>query len=254
MNLTEAKQLAEKTLRVIHPLITKINQPSLFSTIILGTLRRDYLTLYTIMHLADGDDDDRVAFGDPSMDLSRRVFEDLINIEYIKLKGKEKYSKQFVDFKAVETYRDLQYLQASEAKMDPKFIREITDDYEKLPKKLKERQRWSGVGIEGMIQELLANNVIKAEEFKTLSQTYIAGNYKNHFSPTDIFNFLHNDLYQFTGTSDLSLSLIVVAITVTKIAGELTEEAGVTGKIKGEVEEVWKEWLNAHLIGEANQK
>lgn len=247
MDLPKAKKIAERTLHVVHPLVKEVKQPSRFSSVILGALRRDYLTLYTIMHLSDSNEDDRIAFGDPCMDLARRVFEDLVSIEYIKLKGKEKYSKQFMDFKAVEAYQDLQYLLASGRKMDPKFVRDLTDDYEKLPKKLRERKRWSGLGIEDMIQLLLDEDVIKQDEFRTLSQTYIAGNYKNHFSPTDIFNFLHNDLYQFTGKSDLVVSLVVVAITVTKIAGELIEEAKVKGKIKKEVNALWKDWLKAHL-------
>ena len=102
MDLSKAKKFAERTLQVIHPLIKNVKQPSKFSSIILGALRRDYYTLYTIMHLSGANEDDRTAFGDSCVDLTRRVFEDLINIEYIKLKGKEKYSKQFIDFKAVE--------------------------------------------------------------------------------------------------------------------------------------------------------
>jgi len=131
--------------------------------------------------------------------------------------------------------------------MDPKFIKQTEEEYERLPKKLRERKRWSGIGIEEMIQLLLDEGVIKPDEFKTLSQTYTAGNYKNHFSPTGIFNFLHNDLYQFTGKSDLVVGLVVVAIIVTKIADELIEEAKVKGKIKEEVSALWKDWLKAHL-------
>lgn len=250
MNLIEAKTFSEKTLMVIRPLISRLNQPSKFSSIILGTLRRDYLTLYTIMKLSDGNEEDRISFGDSCMDLSRRVFEDLINIQYIKLKGKEKYSEQFISFKAVEAYQDLQYLLSSKVKMDLKLVKQIETDYEKLPKKLRERKRWSGVGIEEMVQLLLDEDIIKQDEFRTLSQTYIAGNYKNHFSPTDIFNFLHNDLYQFTGKSDLIASLIIVAASVIKIADELVEEAEVGGKIKEEVEKLWKELLTIHLINE----
>lgn len=247
MDLLSAKQYAEETLQVIHPLVKGVKQPSKFSSVILGALRRDYLTLYTIMHLSDGTEDDRIAFGDSCMDLARRVFEDLINIEYIKLKGKEKYSKQFMDYKAVEAYQDLQYLLALGGKMDDAFIKQTTDEYEKLSNKLKKRKRWSGVGIEEMIQLLLDENVIKADEFRTLSQTYTAGNYKNHFSPTDIFNFLHNDLYQFTRKSDLIVSLVVVSITVTKIAGELVDEAKVKGEIKENIDALWSKWLKAHL-------
>lgn len=247
MDLIKAKKIADKTLQVVHPLVKGVSQSTKFSSIILGTLRRDYLTLYTIAHLSDADEENRIAFGDSCMDLARRVFEDLINIEYIKLQGKDKYSKQFVDFKAVESYQDLLYLQASGTKMDPGFVNQVIRDFEQLPEKLKERKRWSGVGIEEMIQLLLDKGVIKQDEFRTLSQTYIAGNYKNHFSPTDIFNFLHNELYQFSGKSDILVSLVVVSITVTKIAGELIEEAKVEGKLKQEVEELWNNLLKAHL-------
>ncbi|MGD8744534.1 MAG: DUF5677 domain-containing protein [Candidatus Woesebacteria bacterium] len=248
MDLVKAKQFAERTLRVIHPLIKKVKQPTKFSSIILGALRRDYLTLYTIARLSDADEQDRTAFGDSCVDLTRRVFEDLINIEYIKLKGKEKYSKQFIDFKAVEAHQDLQYLKALNVKMDPKFVKQTEEEYEKLPKKLRERKRWSGVGIEEMIQILLDEGVIKEDEFRTLLQTYIAGNYKNHFSPTGIFNFLHNDLYQFSGKSDLIVGLVVTSISVTKLAEELIEEAGVKGKVKDEVNVLWKDWLVAHQV------
>lgn len=248
MELKGAKEFAERTLQIIHPLIeSKAKTTAPFENVVLGALRRDYLTLYTITHLSDGKDEDQVAFGDSCMDLARKVFEDLIGIEYIKLKGKEKYSRQFIDFKAVEAYRDLEYLKAAGVQMDPKFVKDTEEEYQKLPSRLKKRKSWAGLDVEGMVKALLDAEVIKKDEFRALSQVYVAGNYKNHFSPTDIFNFLHPDLHRFSGLSDLLLSLVVVASSVTKIAAVLIEETSRGEVLKKEVDALWKDWLVAHL-------
>lgn len=248
MDLIEAKKLAKKTLDIVHPLIKSDSRTKAkFENVVLGTLRRDYMTLFTIYYLADSEENKRIMFGDPCLDLARRVFEDLISIEYIKFKGKEEYSKQFIDYKAADVYRDFQYLESSGIKMDTKFIEQTKKEFNELSNKQKKRNRWLGTGVEGMIETLLENGVIKPDEFRTLSQVYNAGNYKNHFSPTGILNFLNNDLYEHTGKGDLLLSMVVVAISITKIAGTLIEEYGETGEDRQKVDLLWKDWTTAHL-------
>src|SRR5713101_4489556 len=80
--------VARKLLNTIHPLVIGPNTyKSEFAKVVEGTLRRDYLTLLTTVYLAEHDEPEmQIAFGNSCMDLSRRVLEDFISLEYMLFK------------------------------------------------------------------------------------------------------------------------------------------------------------------------
>lgn len=252
MELQEAQSFAEKILEVTHKLVIGPNKAnSLFARIVEGVYRRDYLTLYTVLFLSKAKIEERAIFGNSCMDLCRRVLGDLICVEYIRLKGKDKLSKKFADFKAVEVKRDLDYLKASGINVDKQLEETANKEYENVRKQFeykgKVRKSWAGLDTELMIQELLDKGIIKEEEKRTLVQTYLAGNYKNHFSPTDIFNFLYQDLFDYTNESDLIISLVVITSLVSRLATIFAEEFNVDPKTKKLIQEAWEKLLIAHL-------
>lgn len=218
-----------------------------------GAFRRDYLTLETIYLLSKKPPERFTVFGNSCMDLFRRTFEDMIALEYMSFKGKDNMADKFMAFKAVEAMRDISYLKKAGYPIDPKFEKEIIEDFEKVRKRFEDkrspdgvRRTWAGVDIEIMVQELLTAGVIKADKSRVLLQTYQASCYKNHFSPTDIHAFLNDKLFEFSNKTDMEQSMLFTLSSVTKIAARLITESEADLKGKQTVERTWKTLLNAH--------
>jgi hypothetical protein len=136
VEFNDIKILTKKLLAATHQLANgpnKYKSASLFARVAEGTFRRDYLTLYTMSYLAEHEQPEvRIAFATSCMDLCRRVHEDLISLEYMLLKGKEKYAQKFMDFAAVERKRDMDYLDAVGAPLDPQLKKPIDENYDKV--------------------------------------------------------------------------------------------------------------------------
>jgi len=297
MELNDIKILTRKLLDATLQLArgsNKYKSPALFARVAEGTFRRDYLTLYTMYYLSENDQPAaRTAFGTSCMDLCRRVHEDLISLEYILLKGKEKFAKKFMDFAAVERKRDMDYLDTVGAPLDPQFKKPIDENYDevkkqflddsgkarrkawadltdfllsegdiksevkqKIEKEFKKRypnvkdqprRAWAGLDVEGMTKELVKGGVIDTFQQGLLLQTYIRGNQKNHFSPTDINAFLYTELYNQTNDADLILSLVVTTIAVTRIAKIYVDEVEAPDETIQSIEEIGQALRTAHL-------
>jgi Family of unknown function (DUF5677) len=297
MELNDIKILTKKLLAATHPLANGPNtykSASLFARVAEGTFRRDYLTLYTMFYLAEHDKPEaRTAFATSCMDLCRRVHEDLISLEYMLLKGKEKYAQKFMDFAAVERKRDMDYLDAVGAPLDPQFKKPIDENYDKVKDQFLDssskakkkgwieltgflksegeidsrveqkievelnkrftnvneqpRKAWAGLDVEDMIKELVRGGVINTFQQGILIQTYIKGNQKNHFSPTDIQAFLYTELYNQTNDADLLLSLVVTTIAITRIARIFADEVEASHETIQSIEEIGQTLATAHL-------
>jgi len=297
MELNDIKILTRKLLAATHQLAegqNKYKSASLFARVAEGTFRRDYLTLYTMLYLAEHEKPEaRTAFATSCMDLCRRVHEDLISLEYMLLKGKETYAKKFMDFAAVERKRAMDYLDAVGAPLDPQFKKPIEENYDMVKKQFLDdsgkskkkgwielteflksegmidpqmeqkievelnkrfknvneqpRKAWAGLDVEGMIEELVKGGVIDAFEKGVLIQTYIKGNEKNHFSPTDIQAFMYTELYNQTNDADLLLSLVVTTIAMTRMAGIFADEVEASEETMQSIEEIRQTLARAHL-------
>src|SRR6266568_3457493 len=114
MKLNSITALARKLLNSTYQLAMGPNTyKSVFAQVLEGTFRRDYLTLYTMLYLTEhSQPEQRRAFGDCCLDLSRKVLEDLVSLEYMLLRGKEAYAKKFLDYYHIEAKRDSDYLEA----------------------------------------------------------------------------------------------------------------------------------------------
>src|SRR6266851_4475743 len=134
MEVNEIKTLAKRLVALTRPLAMGPNtHQSVFAKVVEGTFRRDYLTLYTMVYLAAHDSPIvRTAFGTSCMDLFRRVLEDFISLKYILFKGKEEYARKFLNFAAVEAKRDMDYLEAAGAPIDPKVKKTTDENYERV--------------------------------------------------------------------------------------------------------------------------
>jgi len=297
MELNSITTLAKKLLSVTRQLASGPNTyKSQFARVVEGALRRDYLTLLTMVYLAEHNDPEmRIAFGNSCMDLCRRVLEDLISLEYMLFKGKESETRKFFDYKAVEEKLDMHFLEITDVTIDQQYETTVDDEYNRVkhqfldssgrtrkrawfdltrflkshdkidqqteqeieeefkrryPDTEQPRRAWAGLDTEGMIEELVSGGVINTWERKMLIQTYIQGNRKNHFSPTDIHDFLYDKLYRTTSDSDLKLSLIATTTAVTRIARRFADESDIPAGTKQALEEIWQTIFTAHLSEE----
>ncbi len=295
MKLNSIIALAKKLLNATRQVASGPNTyKSQFARVVEGTFRRDYLTLFTMVYLAEYSQPEmRIAFGNSCMDLCRRVLEDFISLEYMLFKGKESQTQKFFDYKAVEAKHDIDFLEAIGASIDQVLKITVDKDYDRVKRqfldtssrtrkrawddlteflrshgKLDEeteheieeefrrrypdmseqtRKAWAGLDTEGMIEALVNDGVINAQEQGILIQTYIQGNRKNHFSPTDIHDFLFDQLYRTTSESDLKLSLIATTTAVTRIARIFMDESDIQEATKQAIDEIWQTIFTAHL-------
>ena len=298
MEFNELKLLARKLVNTTNQIFVGPNTyKSIFARVVEGTFRRDYLTLYTMLYLAEHDTSEvRRAFGTSCMDLYRRVLEDFISLKYILFKGKEVYARKFLDYAAVEAKRDMDYLEAAGDTIDPQVKATTDENYERVrdqfldnsnrarrrawaelteflrsqdkidqqwEQKIEEefnrrypnvneqpRKAWAGLDIERMIEDLVRGEVISASERNVLIQTYLMGNRRNHFSPTDIRAFLHTELYNVTNDGDLEMSLLFTTTLVTQMARIFADEFDIQEERKQAIEEIWQILSTAHLFEE----
>ncbi len=297
MELDDVKTLTRKLLAATHRLANGPNTyspPSLFAIVAEGTFRRDYLTLYTMLYLAEHEKPEaRTAFATSCMDLCRRVHEDLISLEYMLFEDKEAYANKFIDYAAVERKRESDYLESVGAPLDPQSKQKIDEKYDEVKDQFLDqsgkakrkgwaeltdflksegiidsqveqkiaielnkrytnvdgqpRRAWAGLDVEGMIEELVKGGVIDAFQQGVLIQTYLKGNAKNHFSPSDIQTFLHNEFYTQTNDDDLFLSMVVTTIAITRMARILADEVADSEETIQRLEEIGQMFKTAHL-------
>lgn len=134
MEMNEIIGLAQKLLTTTRPLAAGPYQTqSMFARVVEGTFRRDYLTFYTIVFLAMQTQPEAPRdLGTISMDLCRRVLEDVISLEYMLFKGKEEFAKKFLKYSAIEAKRDMDYLEAAGIPLDEEYIRNTNNQYDKV--------------------------------------------------------------------------------------------------------------------------
>ena len=296
--LQEIKSLANRLLDITHPIVVGPNTYSspIFASIVEAAFRRDYLTLSTIRKLSEGTQMELTVSGSSCMDLSRRVLEDMISLEYMIMKGKDKMAKKFRNYLFVEDKRIMDYLEDGGVIIESSRKSEINKNYDNVKKDFldkssrtrwkawkeiidylqknnveisnelhkqieeefikrypdsseKTRRSWAGLDVEEMILELHRNSIIpSSDELKSILATYRVGNSKNHFSPTDLMNYHHEELFETSNLSDVKLSLLLVTMYLTRIASITFDELEFSNKsqIKDGVNAIWNEILTAH--------
>lgn len=219
----------------------KVQKPY-FGTILESVFRKGYFTLQTMVILADmveNDDQYRIVFGGSVLDLSRRVMEDMLYMEYIKENGKEKYSKQFFDYVPIEQKDDMDFLLRSGVHVDQEVINKTNEKYERAPKKLKDRHNWAGQSVEQIIEWLTSKGKLPNDDKEAVLRLYIAENRKNHTSPGDILDHMKQEWLTGAAERDIELGLMVTHGALVRIGLHLIDEIETTPEITKSVKECW---------------
>lgn len=166
---------------------------SKFGQILYSILIRNYVNLQSIRSLIGCQNR---FVGDAAITLVRRLFEDMVWVEYMMLVGKEEMAQQFVDFHPVDRWIDKQYLKGAgwsdpevEARVDSNFDK-VSQLFIRKPKESDWRKKywrnWAKVSIDEALNQLKLHGVLDDGAMQQYVHIYTMGNRKNHLSPYDV--------------------------------------------------------------------
>ena len=193
-----------------------------FTIVLQGILRKDYYKLKSIMILCDSE-----FTGDAVLDLSRGLLEDMISIEYIKLKGEDKMSKKFITYSIIEHKQQIDFLIRNKGKVDKNEVEKANKDYNEVKDIFRRSTQqishsWAMCNIEEMIEELFKKNVLQSFEKDMILQAYKMGNKKNHLSPLDILSYTSQEFRAIELNVSINTGLFFSLISFLKIASEFS--------------------------------
>jgi hypothetical protein len=202
----------------------------IFTRVALAVAKRDFPILRSIMVLVD-----HQLSGDAILDLSRRVFEDMISLEYMLINDKDKMAQKFVNYSAVERWQDLNYLKINGSGLGIELETEIEENFQKVRgffiyrkgKNGKEdiiAQSWSSKKLDNMVEELVENNIISTIEMSNLLQGYIMGNRKNHLSSEDTSKFFDKDSRNEDIEGSIKIGLMLSIVSYIRILSVYAKE------------------------------
>jgi hypothetical protein len=185
-------ELLERTLKTTTPLAQMAAEhEAAFLNVLLGIYRVSFSTLRDIYYLALNEET-----GASALDLTRKIIEYSVTVEYMVWKGKEKAAEQFQKYLTVELHHEIEFLksigqdtaaQSEELKIG---VEDTEHDYAALNADTKSRRSWAGLSIEQMIEALHTAGQLKDFDSSRIGQAYIWGCRLNHVSPFVVRNYM----------------------------------------------------------------
>ena len=173
-----------------------------FIRVLEAVFRKNFIRLQAIEKLVENDSTANVA-----MEITRNMVEDVVGIEYMRLKGEEKYAKKFFQYWTVHNYK-LTHRTHQGDEISKSEIEEAEKRFNSLPSSVKTRKNWAGCDVETQLQTILDSEVMSKMDAKMAELAYTYGSLKTHFNPYDIMMYLHGDY--FNSSSDLSVRMTLV--------------------------------------------
>ena len=179
------QNLIERTLKATSPLAEiGASHDTKFLNVLLGIYRVSLSTLRDIYYLSLNEET-----GASALDLTRKIIEYGVTVEYMIWKGKEKMAEQFQEYMWVEVHHELEFLksigqdlkdQNEELKIG---VNEAESKYNVLNSDTKKNRSWAGKAVDKMIEELHTAGQLKDFDSSRIGQAYIWGCRLNHVSP-----------------------------------------------------------------------
>lgn len=200
---------ATHTLAEAHPVPKEEDE---FLRVIEATFRRNTFTLLAIVYLSNNS-----TLADSALDLTRKMIEDTISIEYMIAKGKKESSEKFRRFLWVQLHQNSEFLKTTGANFKSLGLDEqlptIEREYERVKLEFthrtgKDLRSWAGKDIETMLEELKQENVLSEFDVSRTAIGYVKGSWKNHFNPYDVHSYLTNDLLEASTKEALNQALV----------------------------------------------
>jgi hypothetical protein len=203
--------------------------PNDFTNVLIGILRKNKHTLIAIEHICDDTN-----FGGSALDLLRSMIEDVISVDWMILKGKDKTAKKFKRFLPVQFHTSMEFwkeLQADIKETDLEVsFKNIEEDFENVKKEFTFREdeiqrSWSGVSTEQMLIDLHDEKALKDFDVSRLTMAYTFGNWKNHLNPYDIeTTYLRSDSLIQNGEHAAKQALFIGALVIIRLTQRYIDE------------------------------
>ena len=187
--------LLERTLKTTTPLAEMgAEHDTAFLNVLLGVYRVSISTLRDIYYLSLNEET-----GASALDLTRKIIEYGVTVEYMVWRGKEKMAEQFQKHLTVELHNEIEFLrsigqdpatQSDELKIG---VEDTERDYSALNADAKSRTSWAGLSIEKMIEAMHKAGQLKDFDSSRIGQAYIWGCRLNHVSPFVVRNYMGPD-------------------------------------------------------------
>lgn len=240
MTIDAQKELTGNLLSTVKNFVEgKLQAKGRYQTILIGITRKNYNRLSSIGFLASD-----IANADAMLDLARGILEDMVAVEFMKLKGKDTMADKFFKYTAVEQKLDLEFLTRNDVKPDKDLIKSTEADFESVRKDFERgagiSRSWAKCSVEEMIDELVKHGILKDFDKNMLLQAYIMGNRKNHLSPLDTLSFLNNQARSMQIDTGMGTGLMIGVISFFKIVTELAQELG-NQELLASLTNMWKE-------------
>lgn len=211
----QLKSLVERTLAVTQPLAEAAAvADTKYLAVLLGIYRISFMTMRDISRLALKDE-----AGPTILDLTRKMIEHGISIEYILWKGKEDMAGRFQDYLVVQMHEELELLKSvgfDPASLSAELqigVEETEKQYAAIPAGIKKDKNWAGVNFETMLSNLTAAGAIQTTDSPRLLAAYVWGCRANH--PNPFMTHAYLDLTEFSALETYSTRLgLLMALAV----------------------------------------
>ncbi len=158
-----------------------------FLVTLLGMFRVSFTTLRDIYYLIQSE-----GTGPSILDLTRKIMEHGISIEYMIMKDKEVMSARFQEYLIVQTRDELEFYRSTSGV--PEELKEGAErndkEYEALSKDVKDRKNWAGRSMDGMFEDLNTAGTLTGFDISRGTQAYIWGSRLNHPNPMAVHSYL----------------------------------------------------------------
>lgn len=187
--------LLEKTLQDTTPLAEAVaSHDTKFLNVLLGIYRVSFSTLRDIYYLSL-----REETGASTLDLTRKIIEYGVTVEYMIWKGKDKMAEQFQKHLWKEVHDELEFLKSigqdstTQGEQLKVGIKESEREYLALNSDARGRNSWAGLSVDKMIEGLHAAEKLKDFDSSRIGQAYIWGCRLNHVSPFVVKNYMEQE-------------------------------------------------------------
>lgn len=218
-----------------------------FVNTLLGIYRISFFTVRDIVHLSSNRDSSLSI-----LDLSRKILEYAIAIEYMIMKGKEEYATKFQDYLNVEAHNEIHFFSSIgqdplKTEIYPEGVTEIENEYSKFNTKIKQSHSWSGNNLEQQIKSLYDGKFLSDFDNSRLAQIYVWACRANHPSPFIVKGYLEDEGKEILDIFCLNLALVSVISFYIRLTQRYIDEIRALkvgdeyGELVNNIKLIWEE-------------
>lgn len=220
-------ELLERTLKATTFLAENAaNGGGKYLTTLLGIYRVSFTTLRDIYYLSQNE-----GTGANILDLSRKIIEHGVAVEYMLLKGKEEMAERFQKYLAVQTHEELELMRAvgvdpAETSEELRInVEQAEAEYAALNSATRQDKNWAGRKFEDMLSDLTNAGAINAADSPRLVSSYVWGCRVNHPNPLAVHGYLDSDESKAADTFYSRLGIAMSLAGHLRLATRLIDES-----------------------------